>query len=168
MATTPNPLTIGATTMLLAFRARSLTEPESKQGKHRPSYFQLKELNTLIAATPASDWCKSAEHSIRTLSLHLERVDGLLSRYMGLQDIGGLISIKGSNVIALVALAEICHHLSRNPAFPRAEEAQNRFLTAMEHVVAAVEDLQDGNHLQKVHVYTGVCWDSNITRSDES
>jgi hypothetical protein len=115
-----------------------------------------RELNP-ITATPASDWCKSAENSIRTLSLHIERVDGLLSRYRGLQDIGGCISIKGSNVIALVALAEIYHHLSRNPAFPRTEEAQTRFLTAMEHVVAAVEDLRDENHLQKVHVYTGVC-----------
>jgi hypothetical protein len=125
------------------------------------------DFNTPITATPASDWCKSAEHSIRTLSFHLERVGSLLSRYIDLDDLGGCISIKGSNVIALVALAEIYHHLSRNPTFPRTEEAQSRFLAAMECVVAAVEDLRDGNHLQKVHVYTGVCR-NHIARSNES
>ena len=162
-----NPLTIGATTMLLAFRARSLAEPELRQGKRCPSS-PPKGSNAPNTATSASDWCKSAERSVRTLSSHLDRIDNLLSRYIGLQDLGGCISIQGSNIIALVALAEMYHHLSRNPAFPRTEEAQTRFLTAMEQVVAAVEDLRNGNHLQKVHVYTGVCQGCNTIRSDET
>lgn len=154
--------------MLLAFRARSLTEPELKRGKswHSRSYQGIS--NTPITATSASDWCKSAEGSVRTLSLHLERINNLHSRYIGLQDLGGCISIKGSNIIALVAVAEIYYHLSRNPAFPRTEEAQTRFLTAMEHVVAAVKELRIGNHLQKVHVYTGVRQGGNIIRNRDT
>ncbi|KAF9649873.1 hypothetical protein BDM02DRAFT_3113128 [Thelephora ganbajun] len=142
----PNPLTIGATTMLLAFAARSLVEPENKQ------------------VMSASDWSKSAENFVRTLSLHLERINEVLSCYIGLQDLGGCISIQGFNIIALVALAETYHHLSRTPAFRQTTEAQARCLTAMEHVVAAVEDLRNGNHLQKVHVYTGfsLCLAINI------
>lgn len=124
--------------------------------------------NTSITATSPSDWCKSAEHSARMLSSHLERINSLLSRYIDLQDLGGCVSIQGSNIIALVALAEIYQHLSRNPAFPRTEGAQNRFLTAMEHVVATVKNLRNGNHLQKVHVYTRVGQGGNITRSNES
>jgi hypothetical protein len=62
-----------------------------------------------------------------------------------------------------VALAEIYHHLSRNAAFRQTKEAQVRCLTAMEHVVATVNDLRNGGHLEKVHVYTGVSQDSNVT-----
>ncbi|KAF9790916.1 hypothetical protein BJ322DRAFT_416774 [Thelephora terrestris] len=127
-----NPLTIGATTMLLALRARSLSEK----------------------ATSVPDWCNLAENFVRTLSLHLERISEILSRYIGLQDLGGCISIQGFNIIALVALAEIYLHLSRHPAFRQTEEAQNRCLAAMGHVIDAVKDLRNGNHLQKVHVYT--------------
>ena len=94
--------------------------------------------------------------------MHLERINEMLSHYIGLQDLGGCISIQGSNIIALVALAEIYHHLSRNSAFHQTIEAQNRCLTAIEHVVAAVKDLRDGNHLQKVHIYTGVSQDDHL------
>jgi len=131
-------LTIGATTMLLASAARSLLELDKKQSMD----------------LPAADWTKSAEHLVRTLSLHLERINQILSRYVGLEDLGGCISIQGSNIITLVALAEIYHHLSRNPVFRQTTEAQDRCLTAMGHAVAAVKDLHNGNHLQKVHVYT--------------
>ena len=94
--------------------------------------------------------------------MHLERINEILSRYIGLQDLGGCISIQGSNIIALVVLAEIYHRLSRNPAFRQTTDAQNRCLAAMEHVVAAVGDLRGGNHLQKVHVYTGVSQDDHV------
>jgi len=87
----------------------------------------------------------------------------MLSRYIGLQDLGGCISIQGSNIIALVALAEIYHHLARNPAFRQTIEAQDRRRTAIEQVIAAVKDLRNGNHLQKVHVYTGVSQDDRVT-----
>jgi len=87
----------------------------------------------------------------------------MLSRYIGLQDLGGCISIQGSNIIALVGLAEIYHHLSQNPAFRQTMEAQDRRRTAIEQVVAAVKDLQNGNNLQKVHVYTGVSQDNRVT-----
>jgi hypothetical protein len=100
--------------------------------------------------------------------LHLERINEILSRYIGLQDLGGCISIQGFNIIALVALAEIYHHLSRNPAFRQAEEAQSRYFTAMERVVAAVKDLQNGNHLQKVHVYTGVSQRGDVTEHNKT
>ena len=110
-----------------------------------------------MAAASPSDWCKAAELFVRTLSLHLERIKATLSRYLNLQDLGGCISIQGFNIIALVALAEIYYKLSRNSAFyHQAQEAQNRCLTAMEHAVATVKDLRNGNHLQKVHIYTGV------------
>ena len=146
--------------MLLAFTARSLVEPENKQGMHQVHHNRSQPSpnnpNTSIVATSPSEWSKSAEHFVRTLSLHLERINELLSRYIGLQDLGGCISIQGSNIIALVALAEIYHHLSRNPSFRQVTEAQGRCLTAIEHVVATVKDLQNGNHLQKVHIYTGV------------
>ena len=123
------------------------------QSSHDTSFIDI--------STP--EWSKSAEYLVRTLSLHLERINETLSRYIDFQDLGGCISIQGSNIIALVALAEIYHSLSRNPTFRQAAEAQNRCLTAMEHVVAAVKDLQNGNHLQKVHVYTGVSQDSYVT-----
>lgn len=137
-----NPLTIGATTMLLAFRARSLTEQ----------------------VISSSEWCTSAEEFVRTLSLHLKRISETLSHYIGLEDLGGCISIQGSNIIALVALAEIYLHLSRHSGFCQIEEAQHRCVTAMEHVVDAVKDLRSGNHLQKVHVYTrfSLCLAINI------
>ena len=112
--------------------------------------------STFTIDISTSDWSKSAECLVRTLSLHLERINETLSRYIGLQDLGGCISVQGSNIIALVALAEIYLHLSRNPTFHQTVEAQNHCLTALGHVVAAVKDLQDGNHLQKVHVYTRV------------
>ena len=113
-----------------------------------------------------SDWSKSAEQIVRTLSLHLERINEILSHYIGLDDLEGCISIQGSNIIALVALAEIYHHLSRNATFHQPAEAQGRCLTAIEHVVAAVKDLRDGNHLQKVHGYTGVSQDDRAVRCD--
>jgi len=123
---------------------------------------------TSVVAISASDWSKSAEQVVRTLSLHLERINEILSRYIGLQDLGGCISIQGSNIIALVALAEIYHHLSRNSTFHQSAEAQSRCLTAIEHVLAAVKDLRNGNHLQKVHVYTGVSRYDNVAMRDEA
>jgi len=125
-------------------------------------------MTTLTAAASPSDWSKSAEQAVRTLSLHLERINEILSRYIGLQDLGGCISIQGSNIIALVALAEIYHHLSRNSAFHQVMEAQSRCLTAIEHVVAAVKDLRNGNHLQKVHVYTGVSQDDRMVKRNKA
>lgn len=105
---------------------------------------------------------------MRTLSLHLKRISEILSRYIGLQDLGGCISIQGSNVIALVALAEIYLHLSRHPGFCQIEEAQTRCATAMEHVVDAVKDLQNGNHLQKVHIYARVSYGNNFTEGSNT
>ena len=128
-------------------------------------YFPVPRVLTRTSAIDisTSDWSKSAEHLVRALSLHLERINETLSRYIDLQDLGGSISIQGSNIIALVALAEIYHHLSRNPTFLQATEARKRCITATEHVVAAVKDLQNGNHLQKVHIYTGVSQDDYLT-----
>lgn len=123
--------------------------------------------NTSTIDIQTSNWSKSAGDLVRTLSLHLERINETLSRYIDLQDMGGCISIQGSNIISLVALAEVYHHLSRNPTFHQTTEAQNRCLTAMEHVVTAVRDLQNGNHLQKVHVYTGVSPIYHFTGCDD-
>lgn len=156
--------------MLLAFTARSLFEPENKQSKCSGSRaFTILLFRKVLTSTSTidistSDWSKSAERLVRTLSLHLERINETLSRYIDLRDLGGCISIQGSNIAALVALAEIYHHLSRNPMFRQATEAQNHCFTAMEHVVAAINDLQNGNHLQKMHVYTRVSQGVHFTR----
>ena len=157
--------------MFLASAARSLFEPENKQSAYSriPGVHYITVL-TIIPVTDisTSDWSKPAEILVRALSLHLERINQTLSRYIGLQDIGGCISIQGSNVIALVALAEIYHHLARNPMFRQITEAQDRCFTAMEHVVATVKDLRNGNHFQKVHVYTGVSQEVHLIECNET
>jgi len=113
-----------------------------------------------IIDMPSAEWSKRADRLVRALSSHLERINQTLSSYIDLEDLGGCISIQGSNIISLVALAEIYHHLSRNLVFRQPAEAQDRCLSAMGHVVAAVRDLQSGNHLQKVHIYTRVSQDN--------
>lgn len=156
--------------MLLASAARSLVDPESKQGTwplcRKLSQFPL--TSSPAIALCASDWSRSAEHVVRALSSHLERIDEILSRYINLQDLGGDISIRGSKVIALVALAEIYHHLSRTPTFRQTPEKQPCCLTSIERAVAVVEDLRNENHLQKVHAYTGVSQNNYFTECGET
>ena len=106
----------------------------------------------------------SAERFVQTLSLHLKRINETLLRYINLGDVGGSISIQSSNLITLVALAEVYYHLSLSmDQIDRKDEAQDRFLTAIKHVTALAHDLNRGNQLQNIHVYSGVSQDGNFT-----
>lgn len=82
-------------------------------------------------------------------------------RYVGLNDSEGIISVKCSKFIALVALAEIFYRLSFSvDSESRRAEVLDCFLTAIYLLVIVMDDLRGGNDLHKADVYTRVSQDA--------
>jgi hypothetical protein len=70
----------------------------------------------LRTITSPPDQPEPAERFVQTHSMHLERINEVLSHWISFQDLEGGISIQGST-IALLVSAEIYHCLSWDSAF---------------------------------------------------